>query len=171
MGTGRTMVAVASALFAVSLPARAQQFEFGEISGAFKSRIAEGLGWRVEPADRSRLIAKNAVNPNLCGFSDADSCHSFSGDQSNNTRLLAGCGTFFGANRDDGDQNYRQGELSTAVTKFSTELSLSWQDWSFKAGALAYLDPVNRWFDNRHWDDPVDPRIGARRGSAPWPAS
>ena len=154
------LVAIALATLAACGTATAQQFEVLGVSGAIKSRLTEGLAWRVDQPDRSRAIAKNAVDPKLCGFGDADSCYSFNGDQSNNARLLAGRGTFFGANRDDGDQNYHAGDLASAVTKLSSELSLSYEDWTFKAGALGYFDPVNHAFTSTHWDDPVDPRIG-----------
>jgi hypothetical protein len=63
--------------------AYAQEFEVFGISGNIKSRVAEGLAWRLQNPD-SNLIYKDNLNPGLCGFTDQNSCYSFNGDQRNN---------------------------------------------------------------------------------------
>jgi hypothetical protein len=136
--------------------AYAQEFEVFGISGNIKSRVAEGLAWRLQNPD-SNLIYKDNLNPGLCGFTDQNSCYSFNGDQRNNAKLVAAPGAYFGANRDDGDLNYRRGQITSALTKFSSDISASYGDFTFKAGALFYFDPINYNFDNTHPDTNFQP--------------
>jgi len=86
---------------AVSGGAVAQDFEFGDFTGNIKSRLSFGAAVRTENPDAS-LIGKLNLNPNLCGASD---CISFSGDTTQNQKLVNAPGAYFGANKDNGDLN------------------------------------------------------------------
>jgi hypothetical protein len=140
----------------VSTSAMAQDFDLFGLSGSMKNRLSEGMGWRVDRPD-TNLIYKDNLNPGLCGTTDATSCYATNGSQANNAKLVAAPGAYFGANRDQGDLNYRYGNLTSAVTKFSTDLTLSKDNWVFKAGALAYFDPHNYSFENTNPDTTYQP--------------
>ena len=157
----RRRCAAAGVALALSLcgAARAQEFELFGASGSVKSQLSQGVAWRVDSQDQ-RLIYKDNVNKNLCGFTDANSCYAFNGNQANNAKLVAAPGAYFGAILDDGDVNYRNGGVSSVLTKLSSSLTLTYDNLVFKLAALGYFDPTNYTFTNTHWDDVVDPRIG-----------
>jgi uncharacterized protein DUF1302 len=137
--------------------AGADDFDLGYgITGNYKNRLSEGLAWRVDKPD-SNLIYKDDLNPNLCGFTDATSCYSLNGSQANNAKLIKAPGAYFGANRDQGDLNYRYGQITSAVTKLDTDVSLSWGDWTLKVAALAYFDPTNYSFLDTNPDTTFQP--------------
>lgn len=141
---------------AVSASALAQDFELFGFDGSLKNRLSEGMGWRVDRPD-TNLIYKDNLNPGLCGTTDATACYAVNGSQANNAKLVAAPGAYFGANRDQGDLNYRYGGLTSAVTKFSTDITLSKDNWVFKAAALAYFDPHNFSFEDTNPDTTYQP--------------
>ncbi|MDB5972437.1 MAG: hypothetical protein JWQ90_4887 [Hydrocarboniphaga sp.] len=147
---------------AFSGAADALDFEYGGIQGTLNSRVSVGAAVRTENPDSS-LIAKQNLNPNLCGPSN---CQSFTGDPSENQKLVDAPGAFFGTSKDDGDLNYDQWDLVSAVSKLSTDLSGSWHDWlRFELGAYVYFDPVNHDFDEHHPDTTFQPATTPRSGS------
>ncbi len=130
-------------------PAQAIDFDIGGISGTLNSRASIGAAVRTEEPD-SRFIAKQNLNPDLCGQSN---CMSFTGDPRPNQRLVDAPGAFFGTNKDDGDLNYRQWDVVSAVSKISSDLSGAVNERiKFELGVFAYFDPVNHSFDERHPD-------------------
>lgn len=144
--------------------AHAFQFEYGDIYGSLKSRISLGASWRVDQRDRD-LIDKNNLDPTLCGSGVDDACMSFNGNPDLNQKLVDAPGAFFGVNKDDGNLNYDRGDIVAAISKFSTELSLSWGDWVLKAGGTIFFDPVNYEFDEYHPDTTYQPRHTPRPDS------
>lgn len=142
----------ALAAIAVHVPALALDFEYGELTGSWKSSLSVGGAFRAEKAD-SRLIGKLNLDPGLC----PDGCFSFTGDPAPNQRLIDAPGAFIGANKDDGDLNYRQWDPVAAVTKFSTDLAGSYGDYNFKIGFFAFFDPVNYRFTETHPDTTFQP--------------
>ena len=145
----------------LSGPAAAADFNYGGIEGTINSRVSAGAGVRTENPDSS-LIAKQNLNPDLCGQSN---CQSFTGDPSENQKLVDAPGAFFGTNKDNGDLNYDQWDLVSAVSKLSTDVSGSWHQWlRFELGAYVYFDPVNRDFDEHHPDTTFQPATTPRSG-------
>ena len=147
-----------AALVALSFhaPSQALDFEYGDFTGTWKSTLSVGGAFRAEKAD-SRLIGKLNLNPGLC----PDGCLSFTGDPGPNQRLVDAPGAFLGTNKDDGDLNYKQWNPVAVVNKLSTEVAGNYGDWNFKAGVIAFYDPVNYRFSERNPDTTFQP---AREG-------
>lgn len=138
-------------------PARAIEFEYGDLYGNLKNRVSVGASWRLEQRDE-RLIDKNNLDPTLCGSGVDDACISFNGNTDLNDKLVAAPGSFFAQNKDDGNLNYDQGDIVAAVSKFTADLSLTWGDWALKAGGTVFFDPINYDFDEYHPDTTYQPR-------------
>ena len=138
-------------------PAQAFEFEYGELYGSLKNRVSLGASWRLEQRDE-RLIDKNNLNPSLCGSGVDDACISFNGNNELNQKLVDAPGSHFALNKDDGNLNYDQGDIVAAVSKLTSELSMTWGDFVFKAGGTAFFDTVNYDFDEYHPDTTYQPR-------------
>lgn len=145
-----------------SVPAQAFRFEINDDTyGEFKNQVLIGASWRMQrPSDS--LIDKNNVNPNLCGFGTDDACMSFNGNPALNQKLIDAPGAFFGANKDDGNLNYDRGDIVASVFKLTSEVSLTWGEWVFKAGGTAFIDPQNYHFDETHPDTNFQPATTRR---------
>jgi hypothetical protein len=147
-----------------ALPAQAFRFEYGELFGDLRTRVSLGASWRTQ--DRSSdLIDKNNLDPTLCGTEVDDACISFNENASLNQKLVDAPGAFFGMNKDDGNLNYDRGDVVAAVSKLSSELSLTWGEWAFKAGGTVFFDPVNYRFDEFHPDTTYQPQFTRRNDS------
>ena len=146
----------------LAAPGFAGDFDLGDgITGNFKNRISAGMSFRADQPD-SRLIYKDNLNPGLCGTGVHTACYSFNNDSSLNAKLVAAPGAYGAANKDDGDLNYKQGDITAAVAKLVSELSVSWNEWTFKGGVIAFLDPYNTYFDENHPDTTYQPRHPSR---------
>ena len=143
---------------AVGGVALADDFEFGDFTGTYKSRLSFGAAVRAENPD-PRLIGKLNLNPNLCGASD---CISFSGDATQNEKLVKAPGAFFGSNKDNGDLNFHQWDLVSAISKLSEDLTLSWKELTLKVSAFGFYDPVNYSKDDHHPDTTFQPATTIR---------
>jgi len=142
----------------IGAPALAADLEIGDVAITTKSRLSFGAALRTEKPD-ARLIGKLNLNPGLCGPSD---CISFSGDASQNQKLVNAPGAFFGSNKDNGDLNYRQWGLVSGVTKLSEDLTASWNDITLKVSAFGFFDPVNYSKDEHHPDTTFQPATTIR---------
>ncbi|MEQ1440283.1 DUF1302 family protein [Fontimonas sp. SYSU GA230001] len=138
-------------------PVQAIEFEYGDLYGNLKNRVSIGASWRVEQRDE-RLIDKNNLNPSLCGSAVNDACISFNGNTALNDKLVAAPGAYFALNKDDGNLNYDQGDIVAAVSKLTSELSMTWGNYTFKAGGTVFFDPINYDFDETHPDTTYQPR-------------
>jgi len=138
--------------------AAADDFDLGwGITGNYKNRLSEGLIFRVDKPDSS-LIYKDNLNPGLCGNTTLqNSCYSFNGDTSANDRLVHAPGAYGAANKDDAEFNYRQGGLVSALSKLSSDISLTWGEFVFKAGAIGFFDPSQYRFTEQHPDTTFQP--------------
>ena len=143
---------------AVSGGALAQDFEFGDFTGNIKSRLSVGAAVRTENPD-ANLIGKLNLNPNLCGPSD---CISFSGDASQNQKLVNAPGAFFGSNKDNGDLNYRRWGLVSGISKLSEDFTLSWKEVTLKLSAFGFYDPINYSKTEYHPDTTFQPATTIR---------
>ncbi len=150
-------VAVASALLVTAGRASALEFEYGDLYGNVKTRASFGASWRLEDRN-AQLIDKNNLDPNLCGFGVNDACISFNENPQPNQKLVDAPGGFFAANKDDGNLNYDQGDIVAAVSKLTSELTMTWGDFTFKAGGTVFYDPLNYAFDETHPDTNFQPR-------------
>lgn len=143
---------------AVGGSAMAEDFEFGDFTGNIKSRLSFGAAVRTENPD-SRLIGKLNLNPNLCGPSD---CISFAGDATQNQKLVNAPGAYFGANKDNGDLNFRQWGLVSGISKLSEDFTLSWKNVTLKLSAFGFFDPVNYNKNEHHPDTTFQPSTTIR---------
>ncbi|HWY24124.1 MAG TPA: DUF1302 family protein, partial [Nevskia sp.] len=143
---------------AVGGNAVADDFDLGwGITGNYKNRLSEGMIWRVDKPD-TRLIYKDNLDPGLCANTTlANSCYSFNGDTSANDRLVHAPGAYSGANKDDAEFNYRQGGLVSTLTKLSSDISLTYGEFVFKAGAIGFFDPSQYRFTEHHPDTTFQP--------------
>lgn len=127
-----------SLLCAHSTPAYFTQF--GEDwSLNWLNRVTVGANWRAQDPDPD-LIAKSSLNPDLCA---ADDCIAVQADNTApNDRYLAAPGAMFAA-FDDANMNYKQGDVVSAVMKWTSRFSLGTPDYGIEAGALYFFDGVN----------------------------
>jgi hypothetical protein len=154
----RLMSSATLAAIAFNLPvAQALDFEYGELTGSWKSTLSFSGALRTEKAD-ARLLGKLSLNPDLC----PDGCLSFTGDPEPNQRLVDAPGAFLGTNKDDGSLNYGQWDPTAAIVKLSTEVAGNYGDWSFKLGAIGFFDPVNYRFTETNADTTFQPRNEGR---------
>ena len=117
-----------------------------------------GAAWRIEERDPA-LIGKLNLNPDLC---EGDDCISLSNDPAANQRLVDAPGAYFGHFGDDGNLNYDQGDVVSALAKVTSDLSISWRDFNLKARALYFFDQINSDFDDVHWNTRYQPATSAR---------
>ncbi|GAC1626054.1 MAG: hypothetical protein NVS9B10_13640 [Nevskia sp.] len=162
----QTALLAGSMVLAFANGAQALELEFGEVTGTLKSNLSLGAAVRTEAAD-TRLIGKLNVNgqQNLCNNA-TNPCVSFTGDPAPNQRIVNARGAFSGANKDDGDVNYSQWGVVAAITKLSSDLNLSYDNFTFKAGVIAFFDPSQYRRDNRHPDTTYQPGSTPRSFSA-----
>lgn len=129
--------------------AQAFEFDFGSFNGSLKSRISTGIAMRLEPQDVN-LIGKQSVpgQQNLC----LDTCISINGDPEPNLRLVRAAGAFSGVNADDGVLNYQQYDIVAASNKITSDLTVNWKDVLFRVKGVAFYDPLNYQYEERHPD-------------------
>ena len=142
-------------------PAQATDLDLGEVAISVKSGLTWGAAVRTESAD-PRLIGKLDLNPTLCGASD---CISFTGDASQNAKLVKAPGAFLGIDKDHGDLDYSRWGLVAAVSKLSEDLSATWSRFNLRLGAFYFFDPVNAYKDERHPDSTFLPPSTSRSAS------
>ena len=144
---------------AAAFPALAIEIEYGDLTGTLKNQLSVGAAVRTEPNDPN-LIGKLNVNgqQGLC----PDGCLSFTGDPAPNQRLVKARGAFLGANKDDGDLNYSQWGLVSAISKLSSDLVLSYDNLTFKGGVIAFFDPSQFRRNDRHPDTTFQPSVTPR---------
>lgn len=154
-------------LAVIAMPSSALDFKLGDFGFSVVNRVVVGAAWRLEDPDPA-LIGKLNLNPGLC---DGDDCLSLANDPAANQRLVDAPGAFFGHFSDDGNINYAQGDLVSALGKITTDLNVSWQDYNLKVRGIYFFDEINRNFDETHWntnyqnatsrrDDEVESLIG-----------
>lgn len=124
----------------------ALEFDLGEFGISFNNRFSLGAMWRIEDRDPN-LIAKLNLDPSLCA---GDDCISFTGNPEPNQRLVDAPGAFFGDKVDDGNLNYDKGDIVAGLAKLTSDLSVSWRDFSLKARGIFFYDQVNANFDEFH---------------------
>ncbi|SEQ39219.1 Protein of unknown function [Solimonas aquatica] len=144
-------------------PALAGEWQFDQLNLRFNNRFSSGAAIRLEKIDDA-LIGKLSV-PGQRDLCAPDDCFSLNGDPSANQRLVNARGAFSGVNADDGDLNYRQYDIVAATSKLISDLNLSWGEWNLRLRGVAYYDPVNAGFRERHPYDVHQPARSERPGS------
>ncbi len=138
--------------------AKALDFTVGDAGIALKTGLSYGMAVRAEAPD-SRLIGKLDLNPGLCGPSD---CISFTGDASQNEKLVKAPGAFLGIDKDHGDLNYSRWNVVAAISRISEDLTVSWNDIRLKLGGFYFFDPANYYKDDHNADTTFQPSSAPR---------
>lgn len=148
MGLRKARAAVFTLLLASAPFAGATEFQLGEdLTLNSVNKFTLGVGVRTQGRHADDLgILNTPGQQSLC---QADDCLSFSGDPTPNQRLLNADGGHFLHAADDGDMNYKVGELYTGLAKLSSDFTMNWQEWTFKANFTGFFDAVNADFRNR----------------------
>lgn len=138
--------------------AQALDVEWRGISAELKTGLSYGVALRTEQAD-SRLVGKLDLNPALCGPSD---CISFTGDTSQNDKLVKAPGAYLGIDKDHGDLNYSQWGVVASVSKIAEDISASWRSFELKLGGFYFFDNAAYDKDERHPDTTYQPATTPR---------
>jgi hypothetical protein len=141
-------------------PVSALDYEWRDIEFSLNGRASLGAMWRMEDRD-DRLIGKLNV-PGQQGLCARDDCIDLGGDPEPNQRLVDAEGAFLGHAIDDGNLNYDQYDLTSAVARLKTDLSLSWRNVFAKVSGVAFYDDVNYDADDYHPDTTHQPRYTPR---------
>lgn len=138
-----------AALWPASSPAL--DFTLGDVSGTLRTQVGIGAMRRMEGQNPS-LIGKTNLpgQEQFCEDKPAGSAPGRSCvDVAGNAAFLALPG-YPSANTDNGDLNYRKGELTSAAMKVAPRLQLSWGDYGFDLTGLYFYDAINANFDETH---------------------
>jgi hypothetical protein len=140
-------------------PAAALDFHFDRFGGVdlnWENQLSAGVQIRTSSPD-PHLIGKAHLEQNrsLCA---ADDCLAFNAANSApNARYLAAPGAL-GSYTDQGDLNYKAGDITQAVSKWSSDLKISLgPETGFNLSWLYFYDPVNTGFKENHPNQIVTP--------------
>ncbi|HKY92262.1 MAG TPA: DUF1302 family protein [Nevskiaceae bacterium] len=163
-------LAVATAA-AYGLPAHAVNFEWQGAEFAWTNKFTIGAGWRTEERDPGQLGKLNVPGQQfLCSNAGGtqvptdgqeahdDDCISLFGNPEPNGRLVAAQGNYFAALMDDGNQNFDQWDLTSAIAKINTQLGVTWGDFTVKLNYVGFYDDVIYNLDRTHNNTQYQPR-------------
>jgi hypothetical protein len=124
------------------------------IEGSSNTTLIGGIAVRTEPMD-SRMIGKDHLNPNVCGRGPNgllyyQSCQGLFRTQIFPSQHLVAAPGYASNNFDQGDLDYRQGDLVQAPFRWGQDVTMTWHGLTFFAKSLAYWDPVNDNFTEYH---------------------
>ena len=162
----------AALLAAVTLPASAMDFAFGEVAGAVRTQLGAGAAVRAESRNPA-LVGKL----NLPGQEQFCEDKPATGAPGINCLTVAGNAAYLAlpgypsANTDNGDLNYDRGDLVNAAIKVAPRLQLTWGDYGLDVTGLYFYDAVNAGFTEHHPNNLTDnngfqPRETARGSGA-----
>jgi hypothetical protein len=145
----------AAVLVFLSGGAHALEFDSGVLAGELSGSVTVGAAMRAQ--DRSPKIIGKTNLPGQQELCVADDCVSASGDPAPNQRFVEADG-FYSVNGDDGNLNFDKGDLVSAVSKLSTDLT-------FDLGGLAtgllrgaaFFDQVHARGNERHFNTLYQP--------------
>ncbi|WP_158608427.1 DUF1302 domain-containing protein [Stagnimonas aquatica] len=192
IGTTARRAAWLLAMLAASAPARALEgaWDLGgdSLRAVLNTGLQLGAQWRVE-ARADDLVGKANLNPELCPLapngagtsciahlSQADPSHapgalnlnSYVGEGPASNQAAIDAPGQFSSNADDGNLNFEPGDLTQALARLNSDLTLSWGEFTLFARGNAYFDPVNEgravWHPNAGSQAYVE-RTGLRRGA------
>ncbi len=149
----KTAAWMAIAVCGLGGSAKSADFSVGDVGLEFKTGLSYGMAVRAEQPD-ARLIGKLDLNPGVCGASD---CISFTGDASQNQKLVEAPGAYLGVDKDHGDLSYSRWNVVSAISRFSEDLTVSWNELSLKLGGFYFFDPANYYKDEHSPDTTFEP--------------
>lgn len=150
-GTWAGTVLIGAGCLLTMSSAAGYQFDWGDLEISLNNRATVGATWRTEKRDAA-LVSKLNNNPGLC----PDDCLDLggaNGDPGPNQRLVDAPGSFFGANGDNGNLNFDQGDMTAAQLRLATDLTAFWGDVVFQFSSLAFYDGVASHLDEFHPDN------------------
>lgn len=154
MARGLARSIVFAALLGLGAPAMALDFDLGT-DAHLKMVNRFSLGGGVRTQDR-HIDALGILNtPGQQDLCVDDDCLSFTGNPAPNQRLLAARGGHFLHANDDGNMNYDQGEVFTALSKLTSDWTLSWGEWVFRSSFIGFFDVTNVGFETRRFNTVV----------------
>ena len=149
-------------------PAGAVQFEWAvgddAVRGTLNTSLQLGAQLRVEDRDPD-LVSKTANNPAVCPRAPngaGTSCqghtvginplhgpggldlNSFVGEGPFANQQFVNAPGQFSNNNDDGNLNYEQGDVTQALAKISSDLTLTWKNFGFFTRGYFFYDTENR---------------------------
>ena len=125
MKRGSEIAAVVTAALLGTQPVWAVQFDYGDLDGSVDTTLSYGSSWRAHNQDRNII----GLAPDPVGFG-------LSGTNASVT------GRAFSENADDGDQNYKNGLISS-VAKFNTEVNLDYHQFGGFLRFTGFRDTIN----------------------------
>lgn len=134
----------------------ALDYEWRDIDISLNGRASIGAMWRMEKRD-NRLVGKLNV-PGQQGLCSRDDCIDLGGDSEPNQRLVDAQGAYIGHAFDDGNLNYDQYDMTSAVARLKADTVLTWGDTLLKLSGVAFFDAVNVDADDYHPDTTHQPR-------------
>lgn len=139
-------LALGAALLA---PAQAANFEIGEAQFAWTTKLTAGAAWRMEGRDDAKVgklnipgqqfLCSNRGGDYSLGPND-DDCISLFGNREPNQRFVDARGGYFAALMDDGNLNFDNGDLVSAILKINTQLGIEYGDWTVKLNYVGFYD-------------------------------
>ncbi|MGQ0503292.1 MAG: DUF1302 domain-containing protein [Panacagrimonas sp.] len=155
-------------------PAMAVNFEIGSAEFAWNTKLTAGAAWRMEGRDVGKIGKLNVPGQEyLCsnrggdvrlGPND-DDCLSLFGNPEPNQRFVSARGGYFAALMDDGNLNYDNGDLVSALAKINTQLGGTWGDWTLKLNYIGFYDDTNYNLDVTHVNTQYQPTRERRSDS------
>ena len=167
MRASRIAGVAATLLWAVTGPAQAINFEYKDIEFSWITKLTGGAMWRTEARDVGKIGKLNVPGQEyLCSNRGGDAslgpndddCISLFGDPEPNQRLVNARGGYFAALGDDGNLNYDNGDMVSAIAKINTQLTADWRDFTLKLNYIAFYDAINYDYDVTHQNTQYQPR-------------
>jgi hypothetical protein len=160
----------AALLLALAAPAGALDFEISDgVNLKMVNKFTVGAGIRTQARDNAALGILNV--PGQQGLCAADDCISFSGNRAPTQRLIDAQGGISLHGTDDGNMNYDQGDVYTAISKLNADWTLNWGEWTFKTNFVGYFDAINSGFETRRFNTVrctgTDPSAVCKRATGP----
>lgn len=140
--------------------ATAVEYQWGDINVLASGRASLGGMWRLEERE-DRLLGKLNV-PGQQGLCARDDCIDLGGDAEPNQRLIDAKGSYIGHAFDDGNLNYGQYEMTSAVARLKGDIALNWGETLFKVSGVAFYDAINVDAKDYHADTTHQPRYTKR---------
>lgn len=155
-------VVLGTLVAASPIASHAQSIDIGPVSADLTHLFSVGAAMRIQDRDNS-IIGKTNIEgqQDICA---PDDCVSSSGDPAPNQRFVDAAG-FYSVNSDDGNLNYDQYDLTSAVAKLTSEASIDFGGWfsGFVRGTF-FFDQVNNDFIESHPNTTYQP-ANTRRDS------
>lgn len=151
---------------ALLAPAHAVNFEYGDAEFAWTTKVTAGAAWRMEGRDVGKIGKLNVPGQEyLCSNRGGDTslgpfdddCISLLGDPGVNQRFVNARGGYFAALMDDGNLNFDNGDLVSAIFKINSQLGISYGDWTVKLNYVGFYDDRIYNLDAKHQNTQYQP--------------